>query len=331
MRDYRMIALAVGSTAVGLGLMVASVLGDESLLDRAKGLATSATQERSYHVVVEQDLALAPGGRLQLNVHDADVEVTSEPTGGRLAVEIGAKDAAWARDVFQRMHFTATAEGNALVVRTEDPHLDGGAWRRHGDVHVRIRVGVPNAVDLSLTTGDGDVSVGSVEGHVEIQTGDGDVQVGDVNGEAAIRTGDGDVSLGMIRGPTVTVQTGDGDIAVGGVEAERIAVRTGDGDVALGSASGAVDAATNDGDVSIQLATASPVAVTTGDGDIAIIVPRALGFDLDLKGADVSVPQGMVIGGGVTSGSARGTVNGGGPLIKAVTGDGTVVVKVGGK
>lgn len=331
MRDTKMIILAVGSTAVGLGLMVASVFGDESLLDRAKRLATSATQEVTYHAVVEQDLALAPGGRLQLNVHDADVEVTSAPTGSRFSVEIGAKDAAWAREVFQRMHFTAMREGNALVIRTEDPHLDGGAWRGHGSVHVRVHVGIPQSVDLSVTTGDGDVSVGNVEGRVMIQTGDGDVLVGDVLGEAAIRTGDGDVSLGMIRGLTLMVQTGDGDIAVGDAEAERIEVRTGDGDVALGSASGAVDAATNDGDVSIQLATASPVAVRTGDGDIAIIVARALGFDLDLTGADVSVPHGMVMEGDVISGSARGTVNGGGPLIKAVTGDGTVVVKLAGK
>jgi hypothetical protein len=329
MRDTKMIILAVGSTAVGLGLMVASVLDEESLLDRVKGLATSATRELSYHSVVEQDLALAPGGRLQLNVHDADIQVTTTPAGGRLSVEIGAEDTAWAREVFQRMHFTTTAEGNEFVVRAEDPHLDGDAWRRHGGVHVRIHVGIPNAVDLSLTTGDGDVRVGSVEGQVEIQTGDGDVLVGDVLGETAIRTGDGDVSLGMIRGPTLTVRTGDGDVAVGGGEAERIEIRTGDGDVALGSASGAVDAVTNDGDVSIQLATASPVSVRTGDGDIAIIVAQALGFDLDLTGADVSVPRGMIMEGGVTSGSARGTVNGGGPLIKAVSGDGTVVVKVG--
>jgi hypothetical protein len=331
MRDSKMIILAVGSTAVGLGLMVASVLDEEALLDRVKGLVTSETQELSYHLVVEQDLALAPGGRLQLNVHDADIRVTTAPAGGHLSVEIGTEDAARAREVFQRMQFTTTAVGNAFVVRAEDPHLDGDMLRRHGGVHVRIHVGIPTAVDLSLTTGDGDVRVGSVEGRVEIQTGDGDVLLGDVLGETAIRTGDGDVSLGMIRGPTLMVQTGDGDVAVGGGEVERIEVRTGDGDVALGSASGAVDAATNDGDVSIQLATACPVSVRTGDGDIAIIVARALGFDLDLTGADVSVPHGMVIEGDVTSGSARGTVNGGGPLIKAVTGDGTVVVKVGGR
>jgi hypothetical protein len=329
MRDTKMIILAVGSTVIGLGLMVASVLDDESLVDRVKGIATSATPHISYQTVIERDLGLAPGGSLRLNVPDADIRVTTAPAGGRLSVEIGAEDATRARELFQRMQFTTTAEGNALVVRAEEPHLDGNAWRGHGGVHVRIHVGIPNAVDLSLTTGDGDVSVGSVDGRVEIQTGDGDVLVGDVLGETAIRTGDGDVSLGMIRASTLMVQTGDGDIAIGGIEAERIELRTGDGDVALASAAGPIDAATNDGDVSIQLATASPVSVRTGDGDIAIIVAQSLGFDLDLTGADVSVPHGMVMEGDVTSGSARGTVNGGGPLIKAVTGDGTVVVKVG--
>lgn len=331
MRDTKMIILAVGSTAVGLGLMVASVIGDEPLFKRAKRAVTSGSQQLQYETVVEQDLGLAPGGQLVVNVHDADVQVTSAPAGGRLSVEIGAKDAAWAREVFQRMGFTTTVEGNAFTIRTEDPHLASGDWSRHGGVQVRIHVGVPNPVDLSLRTGDGDVLVGNVVGQLEIQTGDGDVVVGDVEGQVGIRTGDGDVSLGMTWGPALFVQTGDGDIAVGGVESERIELRTGDGDVALASASGPVDAATNDGDVSIQLATAAPVTVRTGDGDIMIMAAEALGFDLDLTGADVSVPQGMLVAGGITSGSARGTVNGGGPLIKAVTGDGTVVVKVGGR
>lgn len=331
MRDPKMMILAVGSTVVGLGLMVASVVGDESLLQRVQGLAKSASQEMSYQTVVEQDLALAPGSQIRLNVHDADVRVTNEPTGGRLSVEIGAKEAAWAREVFDRMRFEAFGEGNAFTIRTQDPDLDGSDWRRHGSVHVRIHVGVPNPVDLALTTGDGDVNVGSIEGRVEIRTGDGDVVLGNVSGEVGIQTGDGDVSVGTIRGTALAVQTGDGDIAVGGVESERIELRTGDGDVALARAAGPVEAATNDGDVSIQLATASPVSVRTGDGDVAIILAEALGFNLDLTGADVMVPRGAIMEGGVRSGSARGMVNGGGPLIKAVTGDGTVVVKIGGR
>jgi hypothetical protein len=331
MRDSKMIILAVGSTAVGLGLMVASVIGDEPLFQRAKSAVASSGQELHYETVVEQDLGLAPGGHLQVNVHDADVQVTSTPGSGRLSVEVGAKDAAWAREVFQRMHFETTVEGNAFTIRTEDPHFDRGDWRRHGNVHVRIHVGVPESIDLSLTTGDGDVMVGDAEGQIEIHTGDGDVMVGDVEGQVGIQTGDGDVSLGMTRGPALVVQTGDGDIAVGGVASERIELRTGDGDVALASASGPVDAATSDGDVTIQLATATPVTVQTGDGDIVIMAAEALGFDLHLTGADISVPQGMLMEGGVTSGTARGSVNGGGPLIRAITGDGTVVVKVGGR
>jgi hypothetical protein len=329
MRDTKMIILAVGSTAVGLGLMVASVLGDESLLDRVKGFATFATQDISYHAVLERDLGLAPGGALRLDVPDADIEVTSAPGGGRLSVEIGAPDAARASEVFERMRFHAATEGDVFTIRAENFRLEGSDRHWHGRAHVRIHVGLPDRFDISLVTGDGDVTVASVTGEVEIQTGDGDVMVGDVSGAVAIRTGDGDVSLGMTRGPAVLVQTGDGDIAIGGIEAERIELRTGDGDVALASAAGPIDAATNDGDVSIQLAKAFPVTVSTGDGDVAIIVARSLGFDLDLTGADVSVPQGTVVEGDVTSGSARGTVNGGGPLIKAVTGDGTVVVKVG--
>lgn len=331
MRDYKMIVLAVGSTAVGLGLMVASVLGDGSLLDRVKSLAPFAAQELSYQTVVEQDLGLEPGGALRLNVPDADVRVTSAPGHGRLSVEIGATDAAWAREVFDRMRFRAAGDGNVYTIHAEDPQVDGADWRRHGGIQLRIHVGVPEPVDISLTTGDGDVTVGSLEGEIHIQTGDGDVMVGDVLGAVTIRTGDGDVSLGTTRGPALLVQTGDGDIAIGGSEAERIELRTGDGDVALASAAGSVDAATNDGDVSIQLAQASPVSVRTGDGDIAIVVAEALGFDLDLTGADISVPQGMVMEGGATSGSARGTISGGGPLITAVTGDGSIVVKVGGR
>jgi len=113
------------------------------------------------------------------------------------------------------------------------------------------------------------------------------------------------------------------------LEAGRIQVRTGDGDVTLEHVSGSVEAATGDGDVCIHLEAPAPVLVGTGDGDICISTAGPFGVELDLRGGEIVLPSGIAFDGTISPRAARGSINGGGPLITAVTGDGTVTIEIG--
>ena len=101
-----------------------------------------------------------------------------------------------------------------------------------------------------------------------------------------------------------------------------------DGDIALTSVAGELNAAVGDGDVTVHFAKAAPASITAGDGDITISADGAFGYELDLSGGEVSVPRGMVVQGAINSRTARGTVNGGGPLVRVRSGDGSIVVNL---
>lgn len=311
MRDRKMILLAVASTAVGLGVMVASLVGDGSPTTHAVVASATDTQQHQFETLLTHEVPLAAGGRLIVSVHDADVTVESTPAATQVAVDVGARDAAWAREVFDRMQFDVSVDGNVLTVRSGDPHIQPGEWRERGGTGVRVRVAIPRQIDVTLDTGDGDVVIGDLDGHVEV------------------RTSDGDVSLGSVRGPAIVVNTSDGDVTADRLEAGHIEVRTNDGDVMLEHVSGSVEAATGDGDVCVHLEAPAPVVVGTGDGDICISTAGPFGLELDLQGGDLDLPSGLRFDGTISPRAARGSINGGGPLITAVTGDGTVTIEIG--
>jgi DUF4097 and DUF4098 domain-containing protein YvlB len=256
------------------------------------------------------------------------------------------RDADWVRQVFERMRFEVGLAGNTVTVRSHDPEIRSEEWREHRGASMTVRVVIPSKFDVQIATSDGDVELGDIEGAVQLRTSDGDIQMGNVTGAARVttsdgdidmgnvtggadvQTSDGDIDLGSISGPQIVVRTSDGDIDARSLAAEKITVRTQDGDLTLASVNGELDASVGDGDVTVRFAKAAPASITAGDGDITISADGAFGYDLDLSGGDVSVPRGMVVQGSISSRAARGTVNGGGPLIRVHSGDGSIVVNL---
>lgn len=348
MKDGKMTALAIGSTALGFVLLATHTTGAGAALDKVRAAAFGhAHQDQQQEVMLERTFDVRAGGTLVIDVQDADVDVTTS-AGGQSSVTVlaGARDQDWARQVFERMRFEVDLSGTTLTVRSHDPEIRSEEWREHRGVSFTVRVAIPSRFDVRIATADGDVAVGDVEGAVQIRTSDGDVQLGDVTGSARVatsdgdvhagdvtggvefRTSDGDVHVGAVGGPAIVLQTSDGDIDAGALTAETITVRTQDGDIALTSVAGELNAAVGDGDVTVHFAKAAPASITAGDGDITISADGAFGYELDLSGGEVSVPRGMVVQGAINSRTARGTVNGGGPLVRVRSGDGSIVVNL---
>lgn len=86
---------------------------------------------------------------------------------------------------------------------------------------------------------------------------------------------------------------------------------------------------TGDGSIHIGLSQPVAMALSTGDGDIEITSATALAVDVELRGEDVHIGPKISLLGTVRDGYAQGQVNGGGPLIKANTGDGTIRLRLG--
>jgi putative adhesin len=175
---------------------------------------------------------------------------------------------------------------------------------------LRIEVWVPNEADLTLETGDGDVGVPAVHGRVDVRTGDGAITVEGARGDIRLRSGDGRIVATGIDG-VIDAHTGDGSLRVDG----RL-----DG-LTLGSGDGGIVAEVMPGS-----RVASGWSVSTGDGGVTLRVPTDLKADIEAHtgdgGIDIDLP--LTISGRVSRQDVRGTLNGGGPLFRLRSGDGSI-------
>jgi hypothetical protein len=305
MQNYQMHLLGVASTAVGFGLLITHNSPDPSRL-------ADGAQQRQREVVFEQSLEFQSGGTLTMDVADADVIIETEGPSPTIRVEVEAYERDWGRTVFERMQLQVRDEQNAVTVVAGDARITEREWREHRGVGIAVRLNVPRALDVNIKTSDGDVELASLDGTIRVETGDGDV------------------AMGSLAGPDLSIESVDGDLYAVALEAGRIYLCTRDGDILARRVSGPLTATTGDGDVSVHLLTPAETSIRTGDGDIDITTDGRFGLSLDLRGEDVIVPRSLAVDGTKREGRVRGDVNGGGPSITATTGDGTILMRVGG-
>ncbi len=270
-------------------------------------LDESHQQDDLGELLLRLQFDVSPGGTLLVDVPDGDIEV--EPSGENHAtvqVYVKARDPEWGREIFERMAFDVGGENNTVRVRARNARIRDWEWEDHRGVRVTVLVRVPEQF------------------HADIRTSDGDVKLSELRGRVELQTDDGDVAIGRVDGPEISVRTQDGDIFANQLRADRIELHTNDGDVDVLSVEGALRISTGDGDISLELDQAKEVDLETGDGDITVYVEASIKADLDLSGEDVWVSRPFVVQGRVSEHRIRGTLNGGGPLITARTGDGTI-------
>lgn len=295
--------------------------------DMAPARVSPAQDSHPRELMQEDTFDVGAGGNLHVDVYDADVEVVTGAAGGAtVQIYLRSNDMDWARGVFAEMEITSRLDGSSVIIETTKKPSSSW-WNNTGNrwFSVTARVQIPEEFDLDISTGDGDVTVENLRG------------------QASIRTADGDIAVARLDGPAITLQTSDGDIEASSLTADRIEIDTSDGDIDIGSLSGPVTGKTSDGDIQVKLTAASdarfqtgdgdvqvelsqaaPLSISTGDGDIDIVAPGSLAADVDLRGEDVELVGGLAIEGSVRDGRAQGSLNGGGPLIKAETGDGEI-------
>ncbi|GAA1488675.1 DUF4097 family beta strand repeat-containing protein [Brachybacterium sacelli] len=137
-----------------------------------------------------------------------------------------------------------------------------------------------------LTTGTGDIQVGSAHGDFVARTGTGGIQVGRAAGFLAATTGTGNVDLREIAGE-VSVTTGVGDITVQRATSGHFAARSGLGDVTIHVTPGTatrLELATGFGDRDVQLTPTEgageaertlEIEARTGKGDLRVLRAEA--------------------------------------------------------
>ena len=225
---------------LGATLVLASLAGVLSWDSLTGGLWRSVDQQKSY---------AQPTGPLTIKGGANDIDVIGGGAPGTLHV---SRHLSWGPGSTEP---TAGEElvGSALTLEADCNGFLG--W-----CSVDYVVTVPDATDVTVDNGSGDITITGSFGGVSLKVGSGDIESANLRADevrADAGSGDIDLELGIAASP-VAVQTGSGDVSVEIPQDATYAITT--------------TAGSGDADVSVAHDPRSPstMRIVTGSGDIAV-------------------------------------------------------------
>jgi Putative adhesin len=197
----------------------------------------------------------------------------------------------------------------------------------HGDelhhVSIDYDVTTPANTILVAESGSGDLQLSNIKGTVRAHTGSGSIRADKIGAGSRLDTGSGTIEATNLGGAS-TLQTGSGDLRAQFTSSGDVVANTGSGSINLADVQGGVKAETGSGSLEISGQPVSAWKLETGSGDITLKVGNAH-FTLDAETGSGSVQSDPPITTHVSDKHhVNGTVNGGGPTIKAETGSGNI-------
>jgi hypothetical protein len=227
-------------------------------------------------------------GSPELRVYTNDAAITVEAAGD------GAIDASLITRGFTigstGVQVTEHQSGNAVDINVKVPSMHFS----FGDHSVELRVRVPQKLSAEVHTGDGSVKLYGLHGTLRADSGDGSVRGEQLDGSLEARSGDGSVHVDG-RFDHLVLHTGDGSVAVNALRGSRVV---------------------------------TDWKLETNDGSVRLVVPRDLAADVELSTGDGSIHSDLplTIEGKHIGRQMSGKLNGGGPLLRVRTGDGSITI-----
>jgi DUF4097 and DUF4098 domain-containing protein YvlB len=178
------------------------------------------------------------------------------------------------------------------------------------NISIDYDVTLPKASNLNATTGSGDVDIQGVGASLKAQSGSGNVHAQGVQGPATLGTGSGDIDFQQASPGDVKAETGSGNITLRGL-------------------SGALKSSTGSGNIEVQGQPTTDWKLSTGSGNIQLALGNSAHFilDADTGSGSIRVEQPITMQGSLNRHHVNGTVNGGGPTIRANTGSGDIQIR----
>ena len=259
-------------------------------------LATAAPVLADYRV--EKELALSPGGEFRLRADSGRLTVRGTSRKGARVVVTSRSD-----DFEDRFDLRFEETPNGVTVAAERRGSWFSRWFSWFGDGVHFEVEVPYDTELDLRTAGGAIDVSEIRARVDARTSGGSIEIQDVGGEARVRT-----SGGSIRGVDV-----EGDI-----DAD-----TSGGSINLKGMAGAVKASTSGGSVTVHFTPGNSLggSLTTSGGRVTVYLDPVAALDIEAStsGGSVRVDLPVSVQGEISRSKVRGTLNGGGALLRLHT------------
>jgi DUF4097 and DUF4098 domain-containing protein YvlB len=280
---------------------------------------------------------------LRVETNDARIDVVSWQRN-----EIAARVVTEGWEISDdQVRVTGTQSGDSVRLDVRIPPFEWELFRNHKR-SVKIEVSVPAKANLDLRTGDGAVSIASVEGTVHVNTGDGAIRAENLRGGVRLSSGDGRIDAQRLAG-TVRLSSGDGAIDVRDLEGD-VELSTADGRIDAAGIQAALRAKTNDGQVSVDGrfnrldlrsgdgAVSATVRegsrmeqdwiLSSGDGSITLRLPEVFPAEFDASTGDgrVTLDFPVKVSGSLSRSRIHGTIQEGGRKLELRTTDGSIHV-----
>lgn len=279
------------------------------------------------------------GGRMQ-----ADVRVQPPRQLRQVVVESEDGDVA-VRDVRAPVNVFSTA-GSIICDRIQGSvsartgggevilgAIHGAIVAKTGGGSVRLRQGLSTA---TLETGGGEIVVEEVSGALAAVTGAGNIEVGRAGSTVQARTRGGLIRIDRAAGEVVAESAGGG-ILIG--NAKSVRCESAAGAVKLAGMTGRVEVSTTVGSILADLLGTRPLLnslLSAARGDITVWIPDGLAVTVN---AVADSPRSRIVSdfaeipvrelwqGGEARLTARGSLNGGGPVLRVTAGEGVVYLR----
>ena len=195
---------------------------------------------------------------------------------------------------------------------------------------------------IKLHTSGGEIIVGNVQGDIKLHTSGGDVEVKNANGYLDASTSGGGVYVGKVAG-ACKLHTSGGDIEIGEAQ-DDVDASTSGGDIIISSAVGAIYAHTSGGDIEAKKLLREGVKDNSIDlrssgGDIVVYIPDNMKADVNAEirmsnrwedceiRSDFPLKIERTEKGSKIIITGKGSINGGGDLIKLRTSNGDIKIR----
>ncbi len=279
--------------------------------------ATGGSAERKF----EKKFPATPGGTLSVKTDCGTVRVSG---GSMNEVSVVVNIRGHESDL-KEFEVAAEATGDGVTV-TGRSHARS-SWFHFSDdgVDAEFVIIVPKSYNLQISTSGGDIQAGDLVGSVRSETSGGDVRLAAIEGTVSAETSGGDVTVERTKGQ-LRCSTSGGDIRISS-SAGDVDVETSGGDITIGAVEGQVKAETSGGDVHVSVKGVNKgISAETSGGDVTIQFARGTGAEIDASttGGDVVCDLPVTVSGRIDEGRVKGTVNGGGPLVRARTTGGDI-------
>ena len=178
------------------------------------------------------------------------------------------------------------------------------------NISIDYDITLPRASAITAGTGSGDIEIQDVGASLKAETGSGNVQAHGIHGTALLETGSGNIELGETANGDVRAQTGSGNIHLDGI-------------------AGGLRASTGSGDIEISGNPTTDWKLETGSGSIRMNLGSGARFNLNAStgSGTVHTSQPITMQGSIERHHIIGSVNGGGPTLRAETGSGDIEIR----